>query len=109
MCVYLSLFWFLIVIDVVRYVLKLLVETKKFFDAEPTLVDFVFPDGGQVTVFGDIHGQFYDLLNIFSINGYPSEANPCVFNGDFVDRYDNPTVLELSKVFTLRYWTDLQG
>jgi len=58
------------------------VEAKKILDAEPTLVDFE----GKVTVFGDIHGQFYDLLNIFSINGYPSGTNPCVFNGDFVDR-----------------------
>lgn len=69
-----------------KYILKMLVETKKLFEAEPTLVDFHFPDDGKVTVFGDIHGQFYDLLNIFQINGYPSETNPCIFNGDFVDR-----------------------
>ena len=70
-----------------RYVLRLLSETKKIFEAEATLVDFNFPAGGRVTVFGDVHGQFYDLLNVFQLNGYPSETNPCVFNGDFVDRY----------------------
>ncbi|CAG8792125.1 12929_t:CDS:10, partial [Gigaspora margarita] len=30
--------------------------------------------------------QFYDFLNIFKINGLPSEENMYLFNGDFVDR-----------------------
>lgn len=29
----------------------------------------------------DVHGQFYDLMHIFELNGLPSEDNPYLFNG----------------------------
>ena len=44
------------------------------------LIDINIPEGEKFTVVGDLHGQFYDLLHIFEINGYPSEKNPYLFN-----------------------------
>lgn len=69
-----------------KYVLQILLKVKELLDAECSLVDLAIPDEGHYTVCGDVHGQFYDLLHIFEINGRPSATNPYVFNGDFVDR-----------------------
>lgn len=33
-----------------------------------------------------VAGQFFDLLEIFRLNGFPSETHAYLFNGDFVDR-----------------------
>jgi serine/threonine-protein phosphatase 5 len=42
-------------------------------------------------VCGDTHGQFYDLLNIFELNGLPSETNPYVSSAlSHVDRGTPP-------------------
>jgi len=69
-----------------RYAFQILLNARKLFLAMPTLIDIPFPENSKFTVCGDTHGQYYDLLNIFEINGLPSETNPYLFNGDFVDR-----------------------
>lgn len=69
-----------------KYLWILLKKIKEILRALPTLVDLDIPKGKEITVCGDTHGQFYDVLNIFALNGNPSEDNPYVFNGDFVDR-----------------------
>ncbi|KAH9409796.1 PREDICTED: serine/threonine-protein phosphatase 5-like [Rhagoletis zephyria] len=69
-----------------KYAYKIVLDCREIFSKSPTLVDITIPDDKKFTVCGDIHGQFYDLLNIFKLNGLPSEENPYLFNGDVVDR-----------------------
>ena len=49
-----------------------------------------------VTIVGDVHGQFYDVLEIFRVNGELPHAN-YLFLGDYVDRgyYSLETLLYL--------------
>ena len=46
----------------------LLNRATYIFKQEPTLLEIAAP----VKIFGDIHGQFIDLLRLFDLVGYPS-------------------------------------
>lgn len=70
-----------------KHVMRILVTLVRRLKELPSLVDVAVPEsnedgeGGFITVCGDTHGQYYDLLNVFDMNGLPSEHNPYVFNG----------------------------
>jgi len=69
-----------------RYATQLVIESYKIISQLPNIQEVSLSPKNKFTVCGDVHGQFYDLLNIFQLNGLPTEDNPYLFNGDFVDR-----------------------
>lgn len=69
-----------------KYACMIIKKAREIFESCKSLVDISREDEEEITVCGDIHGQYYDLLNIFSTNGIPSKSNPYLFNGDFIDR-----------------------
>ena len=53
----------------IRYAWQIVDTAFELLRHEPTLVPVHVADAEHITVCGDVHGQFYDLLNIFAING----------------------------------------
>ncbi|OQN98260.1 hypothetical protein B0A48_15536 [Cryoendolithus antarcticus] len=69
-----------------KYVYQIILKVKDIIYNEPTMVETHIQSGKKLTVCGDTHGQYFDLLEIFRLNGYPSADHGYLFNGDFVDR-----------------------
>lgn len=55
-------------------------------DSEASKQEHLLASCKKLTVVGDTHGQFYDVLNLFAKFGPVTDDHAYLFNGDFVDR-----------------------
>ena len=82
--------------------IKVLVAKAKEVLAKEDNVQSV---AAPVTICGDVHGQFHDLLELFTIGGKCPDTN-YLFMGDYVDRgYHSIETLSLLLLLKIRYPT----
>ncbi|RNF00126.1 serine/threonine protein phosphatase-like protein [Trypanosoma rangeli] len=75
--------------------------TTSILAERPLVQRVTIPEGGDVVVIGDLHGQMKDLCEaIVLAGGLPNPQRYLVFNGDFVDRGSNGMGV-LLYIFTL--------
>lgn len=62
--------------------IALIEAAREVMAKEPNVLRLKAP----FVVVGDIHGQFFDLLNLFKVGGAPGSQASYLFLGDYVDR-----------------------
>lgn len=83
----------------VQHIKELCVKVKELLATEPNVLVVSPP----VTIVGDIHGQFYDMIEMFRVGGDPPETS-YLFMGDYVDRgYFSVETLLLLFAYKVRY------
>lgn len=80
-------------------VIEILSKSISFHRTVDNILQIASPQS-NFTIVGDTHGQFLDMLDLFTLGGLPSETNPYLFNGDMVDRgkYSLEIVLSLLSI-----------
>lgn len=75
---------------------KICLKTYKLFSDEPNMLNL----STNIHIFGDIHGQYCDLIRFLDIIGLPPKVK-LLFLGDYVDRGNN-SIEVISLLFSLK-------